>query len=290
MSRPNFDRLAPPPRVVPLLVRVNALFGGGLAVVGWGLLLFSTPFFWMFAMNAELLAPIVLRATAAKSDGRITATESTGASEGKRPIYRVQYTYQVPAGSLRAGTSYVTGSVPGVGTELPVEYVPSWPSFSRMAGMRRGMFGPGAMMVVLFPAIAAGLVAFSLRSGRRWLRLLRDGRSAEASFVSEQPTNVRINGRVVQELTFEYLGPDGLRRTFTQRTTDPGELKDERRETVLFLPDEPDTARLVDALPAVAVADERGEIAVGQGLGVALLVLPLLVVLANGACIANHLR
>jgi len=271
-------------------VRVNALFGGGLAVVGWGLLLFSTPFFWMFAMNAELLAPIVLRASAAKTDGRITATDSTGASEGKRPIYRVQYTYQVPAGPQLSGTSYVTGSAPGAGAELPVEYVPSWPSFSRMVGMRRGMFGPGAIFVVVFPAVAAVIVGFALRSGRRTLRLLRDGRVAEASFVSEQPTNVRVNGRVVQELTFEYVGPDGLRRTFTQRTTEPGELKDERRETILFLPDEPDTATPVDALPKVAVADERGEIAVGPGTGVALLALPLLVALANGACIANQLR
>ncbi len=289
MSRPNFDRLVAPPRTVPLSLRVNALFGG-MAAFAWGVLLFTTPIFWGFVMNAEVLAPIVLGAGAATTDGRVTATGETRSSENKSRVHWIDYSYQVPAGPLLSGRSYVTGSAPDIGARLPVEYVPSWPRFSRIVGMRRAMFGPGAAIAIVFPALAAAFVAFSLYAGRQTLRLLREGRVAQATFVSQQPTNTTVNGRVVQELTFEYVTPDRGRHTFTSSTTDPTDLRDERRETILYLPEEPDTATAVDALPMAVVIDEGGELAPVPGLRWAVLALPLLVTLVNGACAANHLR
>lgn len=289
MSRPNFDRLVTPPRAVPLSLRLDALFGG-MAAFAWGVLLCTTPIFWGFVMNAEVFAPIVLGASAATTDARVTATGETSSSEDRSRIHWVDYSYQVAAGPLLFGRSYVTGSAPDVGAELPVEYVPSWQHFSRIVGMRKAMFGPGAAIAIVFPALAAGFVAFSLYAGRQTLRLLREGRVAEATFVRQQPTNTTINGRVVQELTFEYVTPDRGRRTFTSSTTDPDELRDERRETILYLPDEPDTATAVDQLPKAVVIDEGGELAPVPGLRWAVLALPLLVTLVNGACAANHLR
>ncbi len=289
MSRPNFDRLVAPPRTVPLSLRLNALFGG-MAALAWGVLLLTTPIFWGFVMNAEVLAPVVLGASAATTDGRVTATGETRSSENDSRIHSVDYSYQVPAGPPLSGRSYVTGDPPAVGAELKVEYVPSWPRFSRIVGMRKARFGPGAAIAVVFPALAAGFVAFSLHAGRQTLRLLREGRVAQATFVSQQPTNTTINGRVVQELTFEYATPDRGRRTFTSSTTDPGELRDERRETILYLPEEPDTATAVDALPKAVVVDEGGELSAGPGIRWAILALPLLVTVLNGACAVNHLR
>jgi hypothetical protein len=289
MSRPNFDRLVAPPRAVPLSLRVNTLFGG-MAAFAWGVLLFTTPIFWGFVMNAEVLAPIVLGASAATTDGRVTATGETSSSENKSRIHWVDYSYQVPAGPQLSGRSYVTGSAPDVGAELSVEYLPSWPHFSRLVGMRKAMFGPGAAIAVVFPALAVIFVAFSWHVGRSTLRLLREGRVAEATFVSQQPTNTTINGRVVQELTFEYVTPDRGRRTFTSSTTDPTDLRDERRETILYLPEEADTATAVDALPEAVLVDEGGELAAGPGIRWAILALPLLVILVNGACAVNHLR
>jgi len=289
MSRPNFDRLVAPPRTVPLSLRINALFGG-MAALAWGVLLLTTPIFWGFVMNAEVLAPVVLGASAAATDGRVTATGETRSSENRSRVHWVDYSYQVPEGPLLSGRSYVTGAAPAVGAELPIEYAPSWPQFSRIVGMRKAMFGPGAAIAVVFPALAAGFVAFSWYAGRQTLRLLREGRVAEATFVSQQPTNTTINGRVVQELTFEYVTPDRGRRTFTNSATDPGDLRDERRETILYLPEEPDKATAVDALPMAVVIDEGGELAPIPGRRWAVVALPLLVVVVNGACAANHLR
>ena len=175
-SRPNFDRLVAPPRAVPLSLRVNALFGNGLSVVAWVLLLFTTPAFWGFAANAEVLAPIVFAASSARTAGRVTATERTRSREGKSSyVHRVAFAYQSPSGQPLTGTSYVTGTPPAVGAEMPVEYVPSWPTFSRIVGLRRAPFGASAAIALLFPAFAGFFVVFSLSQGRGTLRLLREG-------------------------------------------------------------------------------------------------------------------
>ena len=108
MSRPNFDRLVAPPRTVPLSLRVNAMFGG-MAAFAWGVLLVTTPIFWGFVANAEVLAPIVLGASAATTDGQVTATGETRSSEDDTRIHWVDYSYQVPAGPRLSDT---VGSLP----------------------------------------------------------------------------------------------------------------------------------------------------------------------------------
>ena len=123
----------------------------------------------------------------------------------------------------------------------------SWPRFSRIVGMRRARFGPGMIVVLLFPAFAAVLVVLSLSPGRRMLRLLRGGRVGE-------------------------------------------ELRGERRVTLLYLPGVSGTTTAVDALPEVVTVDERGMLAAGPGIRWAILALPLLVTVVNGACAVNHLR
>lgn len=245
-SRPNFDRLVAPPRAVPLSLRANALFGNGLSVCAWTLLLFSTPAFWGFAANAELLAPVVLGATNARTVGRVTATERTQSRASKSQssyIHRVDYAYQDPSGQPLTGSSYVTGTPPAVGVEMPVEYVPSWPTFSRIVGMRRARFGAAAGVAILFPVLTGLFVAFSLSQGRRTLRLLREG------------------------------------------VVDPS-----LKQMALYLPGRTGTAELVDELPRLVIADERGELAAGPGIRWAVLALPIFVILVNGACAVNHLR
>ncbi len=246
MSRPNFDRLVTPPRAVPLGLRVAALFGGGdgFPILAWGMLLFTTPVLWGVAVKAEVLAPIVLGASAARTEGRVTASYKEAS---RNPYSWVDYSYQVPAGPLLTGRSWVTGSPPGVGAEVQVEYVPSRPRFSRIVGMRRVRFEAGAIAAILFPAFASVLVVLSLSPGRSMLRLLREGRVGE-------------------------------------------ELRGERRVTLLYLPGVSGTTTAVDALPEVVTVDERGMLAAGTGFRWAVLALPLLVIIVNGACAVNHLR
>ncbi|HET7291584.1 MAG TPA: DUF3592 domain-containing protein [Vicinamibacteria bacterium] len=285
MSRPNFDRLAPPPRSLPLGLRALALFGPPLGLAGWVLLAFTSPFVWAFVLNADLLSPVLFRGDVDRVEGRVTSARETGASEGDVPVHAVGYSYRGPDGADLDGVSYVTGGPPAVGAAVTVEYLTLRPLTSRIQGMRSATFGPGAGFVVIFPALGALLAGLGLRSGLRRLRLLRSGQAGAAEFVSQEGTSMEINDRPVFRLIFEFAGTDGLRHRVSQTTTDPQGLRDERRETVLFHPENPDHAVLVDSLPAAVVADEQGQLAARGAAGLALL-LPLLTVLGNASCAA----
>ncbi len=284
MSRPNFERLAPAPRAVPLGVRLQALFGG-YGILGWVLVAALSPFAWLFAGNADVLSPLLFSTDVEVVDGRVTGVKETSASEGRRRVYEVAYDYRVPSGAHLTGTSYTTGGSHSVGDVVHVEYLSLKPDTSRIAGARMTIFGPAAVVSLIFPAIGVVVAGLGLRSGLKRLHLLRDGQLASAAFVKQEPTNVRINNRPLLELTFEYKSADGVARTFTQRTTEAGALTDERREQVLYLSEAPERATLVDALPRQVAVDERGEIVSGGG--AALVLLPVLLALAvNGALAA----
>lgn len=275
MSRPNFERLVPAPRTVPLGVRAQLLFGGSLGVTGWLLLAFLSPFGWLFGGNADVLSPLAFAKDAEFVDGRVTGVKETGAKEGKRHVYEVAYEYRPAGHESLTGTSYTTGDAPAVGDSVRVQYQPQKPTLSRIEGGRLTIFGPAAVVSLVFPLIGAVIAGFAFASGRRRLRVVCEGELASAAFVKQEPTNVTINGRPLLAVTFEYKSADGTTHVVSERTTDPGSLRDERREQVLYLPQEPGRATLVDALPTAVAADERGEIVAGAA-SVLALVPPLL--------------
>lgn len=288
MSRANFDRLGPAPRRVPAALALRTLVGSSLGLAGWFVLAFSTPFFWGFVMNADVLSPLLFRADVARAEGRVLEVEETGASANDVSIYAVAYAYHDAAGVERTGRSYSSGP-PQLGATATVEYLSLRPQWSRIEGLRRGMFGPGALVVLAFPGIGVALVGIALRFGRKTLRLLARGQIVQAQFVSEEATNVTVNDRPVVGLNFEFTASDGQRHRVHHSTSTPAALRDEARESVLYDPEAPDDAILVDQLPDAVAANEQGEIVAQGRSSVAVLLIPLLTLLMNGGCVVREL-
>lgn len=283
MSRPFFDRLAEPPRHVGLGVRLYAVFGGAgcLSHVGWALLALMSSIGWVFAGNADAWSPLLFKTLAtAQANGVVTAMRETRSSEGSTRVCEVSYRFTAPGGQERSGRSYVTGTAPHPGQRVIVEFLEALPAVSRIQGMRRGLFGPGAMVVLIFPAVPLGIVWFSVRSGVRMSRVLARGRLAAAELKSKKQTNT-VNRRPVMTLTFEFVAADGQRYGASETTTDTTALEDERRETLLYLPAEPTSAMLIDALPKAIQAGEDGGLRLESASALAVLVLPLLTTLGN---------
>src|SRR5687768_18324521 len=139
--------LAPPPRRVPLslsLVNVFNLF----AQIGWFVFGFGMIFAWVFIGNADF-SFLTFRGPHAERYGRVTSVENTGASENDSPVVAHHYEFSV-AGSRYSGTSYTTGGSKSAGDQVTVEYDEDHPERSRIAGMRRGQFGPLVMLVLIF--------------------------------------------------------------------------------------------------------------------------------------------
>jgi hypothetical protein len=281
VSRPFFDRLAEPPRYLPLGARLFLLFGGVVSQIGWGLFAFGSIFGWTFAGNADVSSLVLFRTGVSQAQGVVTAARDTSASEGRVRVREVSYSFAGPGGSQRSGRSYITGTAPAPGESVTVEFVNAMPSVSRIQGMRQAMFGPAAVIVLIFPLIGLAIVLFSLRSGWKTGRLLSQGRLAAGKLKSKEGTNVTVNGRPVMKVTFEFVATDGQRHEASHSSTDTVALEDEASEQLLYLPDEPRSATLVDGLPGTIQASEDGGYRLERGRPVLALLLPAFAVALN---------
>jgi hypothetical protein len=125
----GFERLPPPPRTVPATLRVR-LWLGGLSQLGFVLLLFSTPFVWLFAANADT-SGLLFRGPVSRAVGSVLSVEDTSASEGKVRVRCVRYAFRAPGSGERTATCYVTGAAPGRGEAVVVEYPEGRPGRAR---------------------------------------------------------------------------------------------------------------------------------------------------------------
>jgi Protein of unknown function (DUF3592) len=250
------SHFTPPPRPVPLSLRILNFFNI-TAQVGWFVLGFGMVFFYVFGTNADL-SVITFREPEGQAVGRVTKIEETGASENEQRVEAAHYEFSV-AGRPFSGTSYATGGTPAEGADVTIEYDEDDPARSRIAGMRRAMFGPWAMLVTIFPLIGLGILYFATRSGMKRNYLLRNGVFATGTLLGTEPTNVYINKRQVWKLTFTFIDRMGQRREAIAKTTDTDRLQDEAAEPLLYDPDHPSRACLLDEAPARPKFEGNGD-------------------------------
>ncbi len=278
----------PPPRRVPASMALLNVFNG-FAQIGWFVFGFGMIFFWAFAGNADF-SVVTFRGDIATTSGKVVSVEETGASENEQPVKAHHYQYSV-AGEWLKGTSYTTGGGPNVGEEVVVEYASSNPLRSRIEGMRRAQFGPWAIIVSIFPLIGFLILYFGgIKGGFKRTRLLRNGVFTHGKLVGKEPTNMTVNDRRVYELTFEFTSRDGRRCEATSRTSDPTRLEDEQQEPLLYDPEDPSRAYLLDEAPGRPEIDSLGEFR-GRPVAAALsLILPAIVIGAHVAYFYFKLR
>jgi len=240
--------LVPPPRHVPLSLRVVNLFNG-FTQFGWVFFGFGMIFFWVFAGNADM-SWLTFRGPLARAVGRVTKVEDTNASQNGSRIQANHYEFSV-AGTKVSGKSYGSGSNSvSTGDEVTIEYDEKHPERSRIEGDRLGMFSGWLLFVTIFPLVGVAIIIPSFLSGMKRNRLLRDGILTTGRYKSRRQTNVRINDRPVWELTFEFTARDGRHMECQARTTDTSSLRDEAEEPLLYDPENPERAYMLDEAPS----------------------------------------
>ncbi|MBK5258755.1 MAG: DUF3592 domain-containing protein [Thermoanaerobaculia bacterium] len=284
--------LSQPPRSVPISLSIANIFNG-FSQFGWIVLGFGGIFFWIFALNADF-SLVTFRGEVARIEGEITGIEKTNASEGgsKRrrgtPVYANHYAYSI-AGQRFNGVSYETGSSRSVGEQVQIEYLARNPKASRIEGMRRAMFGPFASFVVIFPLVGGLIAIVSMLGGRKRNALLRNGIVANGKLIEKRATNMRVNKQTVYALTFEFTGRDGRPHKVTTKTHNPQRLEDEALEPLLYDPDKPSNAYLLDEIPARPTVTPDGQLEGRPGLALALLIIPLITIAGHGLVAALRL-
>ncbi|BDG02922.1 hypothetical protein [Anaeromyxobacter oryzae] len=186
-------------------------------------------------------------------------------------------------GAAHEGVAYAPGTCVRAGSAVLVEYRTDDPAVSRIAGMRRAPFGPGTSFVLIFPIVGGTLVAFSLRSGCRAIRLLQHGRLALGTLVGKELTNVRVNRRTVAKLRFAIATETGARHEVVVKTHLTERLEDDARERILYDPARPNDAIAWDVLTCAPVLDRVGQLQPKGLVGTALVLVP------PAAAVVGHL-
>ena len=279
--------LAPPPRRVPLSLSLLNVFNIW-AQVGWFVFGFGMIFAWLFIGNADF-SPLTFRGPHAQSRGKVTSVKETGASVNESPVVANHYEFSV-AGVHYEGTSYSTGGGKSEGDVVLIEYDEDNPERSRIAGMRRAQFGPLVLIVAIFPGIGALFIIFGMLGGVRRNALLRNGILAQGKLLGRERTNMTINDRPVWKLTFEFTTRDGQRREATASTTDTGRLEDEATEPLLYDPNNPSQAYVLDEVPARPQFEPNGELRGRPLPGLLSAIIPGIVIGANLLVIAYKMK
>ena len=275
----------PGKRHLPATSSFVVLMGTGMGQLGWLLLGFGGIFFWGFAMNADLSA-LHFRGEIVTVEGVATNLYGTGASVNDNEVFENHFRFTTPEGTEFESFSYTTGGGMEAGETVRIEYPAGKPGYSRIVGMRRQLFGPAVLLVTLLPAVGLIFLLVSIRRSLRAIGLLQGGELTTAKLVSKDPTNVKVNDRMVYKLTFAYVDQAGKRFEVIEKTHQTAELEDEEAERVLYQRDNPSNAVLLDALPASLHIDAQGKIEalpLYKTIGVA--ILPLLTIVGHGSYI-----
>lgn len=141
-------------------------------------------------------------------------------------------------------------------------------------GSRNGTFEWPMLFILLFPAIGLTMITVGMRKGLTGLRLLTHGIPAQGRFAGQTGTNVRINDEPVLALTFEFKTVDGRTARCVAKTHEPHRLKDEAEEPLVYDPEDPSVAVLLDDLPGRPRISDDSVVRSRDGMAWHLLLVP----------------
>jgi hypothetical protein len=267
--------------------------------VGWVALGFSLIFVWMFTLNSDLTSWYYFRAETETTKGKVLWSKKTRFSTGGsslsvggrkvksssgRAVYAIGYAFN-PNGNKYEGTSYQTGGAPVAGTEVIVEYVTGRPHISRIKGLRRATLGPLGLVATLIPLAALLVVVRGLVKGTQAIRLLTIGKLTTGRLISKEPLGPfgRHQKVPAYKLVFEFTDEKGQTHRTTTQTQWTERLEDEQKEALLYNPQRPGYAVMLDDLPASPRIDEDGDIQLKPaGKPLSCLVVPAITAIGHG--------
>jgi hypothetical protein len=244
----RIKRLAPPPRPVPLPVACGAMMG----ITGsFGAIFLISGLVGTLVFTADLhpAEELFLAYSHETGRGNITEVSGTDASENDEPVYKYDYTFTSRRGVEYSGTNYTTGRQWSIGAPVSVEYVPADPTISRIQGARISKFPPWVLFILIFPTVGGTMFLSSAVSGLLQIRLLREGKIADAKILTMRETNMRINEVPVVEYIYEIHTSMGEVFQGKSKAMPTGRIGDEDPEPALYLPSHPSRNMLVDSLP-----------------------------------------
>lgn len=230
-----------------MTLRLRVRLGGLLQLIGWMLLAIGGFLSAIFVGNSELMTAWRFSGELATTRGAVVAVERTDVRVNNQTAFEVTFGYRAMGQDHRAA-AFSIGRAPEPGGEVTVEYVVADPATARIQGMQTAAFPVWVAFVLLFPAVGAALVAFSMLRRGRQLALMRDGQAAWGLLTGRRATKGRVNNAVVYELEFTFVDGQGQQQQATAHSHRSEFLRNDIARAVLH---DPNGGRscLVDLIP-----------------------------------------
>lgn len=225
-------------------------FSAPLAWMGVMFSVFGCIFLVLFGSACDFKSPFVFSSDDPRVEGRLIARSETRISSNKRRIHEYVYQYQVDSGNYK-GRSFGTDIGVAAGGAVTVQYVAHDPATSHIEGMGLAPVGmEAALLVAIFPGIGLLMLYFTVRHYRKYSYLVQNGVFTTGKVSRKESTYARINGRTVYRVFFQYLSRDGLPWEACITTNRADDLGDGEQEPIVYDPQRPDEAVLLDLMPA----------------------------------------
>ena len=239
-------------RSISIGLKLKIWFSNVMVIMGAAFILMGIPFVLVFVPFGSLLSPdfsdddpIV--------EARITYANSTNASINEEEVYKYSFTYNTPDGGTYSNVGYSTGQYYGEGDTIIVRYKSNKPSISKAEELRESSFPPiVSLFTLIFPLIGLIMFFFGAKKSLNSIRILKIGEVAYGIFLHKEPTNTKINEQTVYKLTFEFTAKDNKTYKTISKTHKYQRLLDEEKEKLVYDPNNPENAVLLDALPKTA--------------------------------------
>ena len=146
---------------------------------------------------------------------------------------------------------------------------------------RGGRFEWPMLFVLIFPVVGLTMMAVGLKKGLRALRLLTHGIPAQGRFVGQEATSVRINDTPVMAMSFEFKTVDGRSARCVAKTHETRKLRDDAEESLVYDPEDPGVAVLLDELPGRPIITEDSVVRPREAMAWHVLLVPIGTVLMH---------
>lgn len=221
-----------------------------LTLIGGSFVLMGLPFVLIFAPLSGLFSP-GFSDTDPFIEGNITEVHGTNSYINDVRVYEYTYTYNPPDGGNYEGTGYSTGEIFEIDAPVQVIYKRDKQEISKAIELRLNSFPAGiGFIMLIFPLAGAIMLYFSTKKAINAIQVLKIGEIAYGKFLHKEATNTKTNKQTVYKLTFEFTAKDNKVYQTVAKTHLYHRLEDEETEKLVYDPDDPENAVLLDALPA----------------------------------------
>lgn len=217
--RDAYEPIPPPPRKPTKLAQelIHSYQGTQRSIRIIGIVLLAIAFPLTVYLGNGLPTDIVLSMTSKPGTATILSHRILQNVEinDQHPL-AVKYEYEVD-GAKYTGESYTVHVTAfeslQVGASVPIEYLPTKPSWSRARATTASVMGLSTLFFYIFPLIGFAMYDWARRANNREIRAFRDGKPTKGLIIKRGiDETVEIDGKNPYEIVWEFH-VDGVRYT-----------------------------------------------------------------------------